>query len=192
MLLLKKGMVYCLNYYPSFAGVLCLSLLWCSLFCFHSSFAIILKRKRELVSLLLLSYKCIVTINDMLLFPMVPWVGLQCVIVIILTYFLGTKMYYWNLELSTWDPLKYKMGKSVLIVSIYSIHVHIQSCICENQYEWKGLRYKNECYQVCTLNPNWLGMRRLVRVRLPFSRFPKTWADLMWHISVAGNDAFMW
>ena len=60
----------------------------------------------------------------MWLFPMVPLVGLQCVIVIILTYFLGTKMYYYNLELSTCDPLKYKMGKSVLIVSIYSLHVY--------------------------------------------------------------------
>ena len=31
--------------------------------CVHSSFAIILKRKRKLVALLLLSYRCIVTIN---------------------------------------------------------------------------------------------------------------------------------
>ena len=31
----------------------------------HFSFAIILKRKRKLVALLLLSYRCIVTINVM-------------------------------------------------------------------------------------------------------------------------------
>ena len=51
-------------------------------FCVHSSFAIILKRKRKRVALLLLSYICIVTINVMWLFLTVPWVGLQCVIVV--------------------------------------------------------------------------------------------------------------
>ena len=48
----------------------------------HFSFAIILKRKRKLVALLLLSYRCIVTIKVMWLFLTVPWVGLQCVIVV--------------------------------------------------------------------------------------------------------------
>ena len=57
-----------------------------SLFCYellsvHSSFAIILKRKRKLVALLLLSYRCIVTINVLWLFLTVLWVGLQCVVV---------------------------------------------------------------------------------------------------------------
>ena len=65
-------------------GVLCLYL---HLFCFallyvHSSFAIILKRKGKLVALLLMSYRCIVTINVLWLFLLVPWVGLQCVIVV--------------------------------------------------------------------------------------------------------------
>ena len=36
-----------------------------------------------LVALLLLSYKCIVTINVLWLFLTVPWVGLQCVIVVV-------------------------------------------------------------------------------------------------------------
>ena len=36
----------------------------CALLCVHSSFAIILKMKRELVALLLLSYGCLVTVND--------------------------------------------------------------------------------------------------------------------------------
>ena len=60
----------------------------------HSCFAIILKRK--LFALLLLSDKRMVTINVLWLFLAVPWVGLQCVIVvqmyflIILTYFLKT------------------------------------------------------------------------------------------------------
>ena len=47
----------------------------------HSSFAIILKRKRTLVALLLLSYRCLVTVNDVWLFLVVPRVGLHCVIV---------------------------------------------------------------------------------------------------------------
>ena len=48
----------------------------------RSSFAIILKRKRKLVALLLLSYICIVSVNVLWLFLTVPWVGLQCVIVV--------------------------------------------------------------------------------------------------------------
>ena len=44
----------------------------------HSSVVIILKRKRKLVALLLLSYRCIVTVNVLWLFLAVPWVGLQC------------------------------------------------------------------------------------------------------------------
>ena len=63
-------------------GVLCLSLFCYALLCVHSSFAIILKRKRKLVALLLLSYRCIVTINVLWLFLTVPWVGLQHVIVV--------------------------------------------------------------------------------------------------------------
>ena len=55
--------------------------------CVHSSFAIILKRKRKLVALLLLSYRCIVTTNVLWLFLItVPWVGLQCVIVVFLDH----------------------------------------------------------------------------------------------------------
>ena len=68
-------------YFPLFVGVLCLYLLY-ALLCVSSSFAIILKRKRKLVALLLLSYRCIVTLNVLWLFLMVPWVGLQCVIVV--------------------------------------------------------------------------------------------------------------
>ena len=70
-------------------GVLCVFDLLC-IACVHSSFAIILKRTRKLFALLLLSYGCIVTVNVLLLFLTVPWVGLQIVIVvflIILTYF---------------------------------------------------------------------------------------------------------
>ena len=35
-----------------------------------------------MVALLLLSYRCIVTINALWLFLMVPWVGLWCIIVV--------------------------------------------------------------------------------------------------------------
>ena len=64
-------------------GVLCLSLFCYALLCVHSSFEIILKRNRKLVALLLLSYRCIVTINVLGLFLTVPQVGLQCVIVVL-------------------------------------------------------------------------------------------------------------
>ena len=62
---------------------MCLYLFSYALLCVHSNFSIILKRKRKLVALLLLSYKCIVTINVRWFFLMVPWVGLQYMIVFI-------------------------------------------------------------------------------------------------------------
>ena len=69
-------------YFPLSVGVPCLSLFCYALLCVHSSFAIVLKRKKKLVALLLLSYRCIVTINVPWLFLTVPWVGLQYVIVV--------------------------------------------------------------------------------------------------------------
>ena len=63
-----------------------MSLFCYALLCVHSSFAIILKRKRKLVALLLLSYRCIVTINVLWFFLGVPWVGLQCAIVVFPDY----------------------------------------------------------------------------------------------------------
>ena len=47
-----------------------------------SCFAIILKRKRELVALFLLSFRCLVTVYVLWLFLTVPWVGLKYVIVV--------------------------------------------------------------------------------------------------------------
>ena len=58
-----------------FIGVLCWSLVWYALLYVLSSFAIILTRKRDLVALLLLSFGCLVTVNVLELFLMVPWVG---------------------------------------------------------------------------------------------------------------------
>ena len=52
---------YCLMYFPVFVGDLRLFLFCYAFLCVHSSFAINLKRKRKLVALLLLSYRCIVT-----------------------------------------------------------------------------------------------------------------------------------
>ena len=58
-------LIYCLMYFPLFVVVLCLSLFCYALLCVHSSFAVILKRKKKLVALILLSYRCIFTINNM-------------------------------------------------------------------------------------------------------------------------------
>ena len=81
-------------YFSLFVGVLCLCLFCNALLCVHSSFAIVLKRKRErkLFAMLLLSYRYIVTINVTLLilrcrglvYSVLWWYFL-----IILTYFLG-------------------------------------------------------------------------------------------------------
>ena len=58
-------------------GVLCWSLVWCVFFIF---FAIILMRKRELGALMVLL--CLVTVGVLWLFLTVPWIGLQCVILV--------------------------------------------------------------------------------------------------------------
>ena len=79
-LVLLLLLIYCLIYFPVFVGVLCLSIFCYAFLCVHFSFAIILKRKR--VALLLLSCRCIVTLNVLWLFLTVPWIGLQYVIVV--------------------------------------------------------------------------------------------------------------
>ena len=69
-------------YFPLFVRVLRLSSILYALLCVLSGFVILLKRKRELVALLLLSYGCPATVYVLWLFLMVPWVGLQCVMVV--------------------------------------------------------------------------------------------------------------
>ena len=59
-----------------------MSLFRYALLCVHSCFAIILQRKRKLVALLLLSYRCIATVHVLWLFLAVPWVGLQYIVVV--------------------------------------------------------------------------------------------------------------
>ena len=73
-------LIYYLMYFPLFVGVLCLSLFRCTLLCVNSSLAIILKRKRKLVDLLLLTYRCIVTICVLWLLLTAPWVGLRSLV----------------------------------------------------------------------------------------------------------------
>ena len=75
-----------LTYFYIVCGVLCWSLFWYALLHVISSVAIILTRKRELVALLFLSFRCIVTVNVLQLFLTVPWVGLQLVIVAFSTH----------------------------------------------------------------------------------------------------------
>ena len=56
-------MICLLMHFPLFVRVLCFFLFCYALLCVHSSFAIILKRERKLVALLLKSYIRIVTIS---------------------------------------------------------------------------------------------------------------------------------
>ena len=51
-------------------------------FCVLSSFEIIMKKKRGLAALLLLYYSCLVSVYVLWFFPTVPWIGIQCVIVV--------------------------------------------------------------------------------------------------------------
>ena len=50
-------LIYRLMNFPWFVGVLCLTLFCYALICVHSSLAIILKGKRKMIVLLLLSYR---------------------------------------------------------------------------------------------------------------------------------------
>ena len=76
-------LICCFVCYPLVVGILCYFLFSYALLCVCSSFAIILKRKRELVTLLLLFYGCLVTVNNMWLFLTVPPIGLRCVIMVL-------------------------------------------------------------------------------------------------------------
>ena len=65
-------------------GVCNCSMFCCTLLYVHSSFAIILMGKRELVALLCLFSWCLVIV--VWLFHVVPWTGLQFVIVVFLDH----------------------------------------------------------------------------------------------------------
>ena len=56
-------------YFQLFVGLLCLSLFCYALLCVHFIFSIILKMKRKLVALILLSYKCLLTVTVLVALP---------------------------------------------------------------------------------------------------------------------------
>ena len=58
-----------------------------------------------MVASLLLSYRCIVTINVMWLFLAVPWVGLQCVIVVFPDH---THLLFISITMRTHDIVRIK------------------------------------------------------------------------------------
>ena len=61
---------------------MCLSLFCYKLLCVHSSFAIILNKKRNLVVFAIIVLRYIVTVNVLRLFLTVPWVGLKWVVLV--------------------------------------------------------------------------------------------------------------
>ena len=84
-------LIYCLMYFPLFVGVLCLSLFCYALLCVHFSFAIILKRNRQLVvfCIIVLQMYCYHKCSVALPHGAVGWIAVcDCVFfLIILTYF---------------------------------------------------------------------------------------------------------
>ena len=72
---------YFFMYLPFCGGSVLVFVLVC-ITLFHSSLAIILKRKRELAALFLLYFGFLVTVNLLQLSLAVPWVGLQFMIVV--------------------------------------------------------------------------------------------------------------
>ena len=73
--------ICCLLLFPLWESVInCSMICKCTLFYVHSSFAIILMGKRELIALLSLSSWCLMI--DVWLFLEAPWVCLQFVIVV--------------------------------------------------------------------------------------------------------------
>ena len=118
-------------YFPLFVGVLCLSLFCYALVCVHSSFAITLKRKRKLVALPLLSYRCIVTIYVLWLFFTVQWVGLQCVIKVFPDHthlLFALKMSISVNILFGFETFVVVMIESDISWTFYLYFPHIQSC----------------------------------------------------------------
>ena len=123
-------------YFPLFVGVKCLSLFFYALLCVHSRFTIIFKRKW-----LLLSYRCLVTVNVLWLFLTLPWVGLQCVTVvfpdhthfIILTYFLNQwkeendrRNYLRSISTKVWDQagIELTTSGSAVRLRLYSHKIY--------------------------------------------------------------------
>ena len=79
-------------------GVLFFPLFNYALLCVLSSLAIILMGKRDLFALLYLPSWSLVTFIALLLFLTVPWVNLQCVIVIFPDHNYFLYSYYWSYD----------------------------------------------------------------------------------------------
>ena len=93
--------INCLMYFSLCVGILCLSLFCLVLLCVHSNFAIVLKRKRTLCALLLMSYQCLGSVNVLCLFLTVPWDGPVCSVwlwypLTILTFIASMSMLIWR------------------------------------------------------------------------------------------------
>ena len=117
-------LIYCLMYFPLFVGALCLSLICYALLYVHSSFAIILKRKRKLVALFLLSFRCLITVIVLWFFLTMPWAGLQCVIVVLTYFLIGQIIFIWNLLSANWN-LPGKIGITMLLK--HTLHTLLQT-----------------------------------------------------------------
>ena len=103
----------------------------CTLIYVHSSIAIILKGKRELVASLNFSSWCLV--NFVWLLLMVPWVCLHFVIVVFPDHthllFLGIKHYSYgitDMELSLFLPIYFEVK-----VALETVYRSTKLCICE-------------------------------------------------------------
>ena len=144
-------------YFPLFVVILCLSLFWYALLCVFSSFAIILKRKRELVALLLLSYGCLPTVNVLWLFLTVLWVSLQCVIVVFLdhTHLLFDVMTL-VFVLCCWQQNKSKLYKDLVTFRNYQFYSNVwdKGAMCinnKNQIDFlTKLKFKNTAIDFVT------------------------------------------
>ena len=92
-------LICCFMYRPLFGGSV-LAFFWSALLYVLFGLAIILTRKRKLVALLLLSFGCLVTVNVLWLFLMVPWVGLRFVILVFSSRVRLFFYYQLNLEIA--------------------------------------------------------------------------------------------
>ena len=101
-----------------------------------SSFAIILKRKRELVTLLLLSYGCLVTVNVLWIFLTVPWVGLQCVTVVFLIIHTSLFSRGFIMQFFVFVPV----WSSSRWERVYFLHCLLCTCLCiiRINHEYEG------------------------------------------------------
>ena len=101
--------------------------------------AIILKRKRKLLALLLLSFGCLVTVNVPGLFLIVPWASLQCVIVVFPVH---TLLLFMLFSWCSIIPLNIFQQKGMAIINWFSRFNVFMTNVCI---------FKVMCMQYCTL-----------------------------------------